>query len=199
MSEELTLKCKCGAIECKFDKPPRLIFNCHCHSCVAAKKAIEGKEGFKGISADVQGGVGCAVFRSNNVQIVKASSDGVGFVKIGDKGPMARSYCTECKTMVFNVFLPNWAAANRNCLTNSDGSAYAPEAAEGAKSILNINCKHAFDPSACPEPKHDAVPFGILRKFLPIIFGLFCDGSNKGEAFLPEDMDKVEVVPITWE
>ena len=57
MSEELTLKCKCGAVECKFDALPRVCFNCQCHTCVAAMKAIEGKEGFDGTSAAVDGGV----------------------------------------------------------------------------------------------------------------------------------------------
>ncbi len=194
MSEELTLKCKCGKIECKFDCPPRLVFNCHCHSCVSAMSTIEEKDGFDGISAAVDGGVGCAIYKSNNVSVVKASADDIGFVKIGEAGQMARPYCTNCKTMVFNVFLANWAAVNRNALTKSDGSAFVP-----GGTIKNINCKHAFDPAAAPEPKHNTVPLGILARFMPIIMGFGCDGSNKSEALLPEDMAKVEVVPITWE
>ena len=39
---------------------------------------------------------------------------------------------------------------------------------------------------------------GMLVRFMPIILGIWCDGSNKSEALLPEDMAKVEVVPITW-
>ena len=192
--EELTLKCKCGKIECKFDAPPRLVFNCHCHSCVGAMRTIEGKEGFGGISAAVEGGVGCAIYKSNNVSVVKASSDDIGFVKVGEAGQMARPYCSSCGTMVFNVFLPNWVAANRNAITKSDGSAFVPDG-----TVKNINCKYAFDPDATPEPKHGTVPLGMLMRFVPIIMGFGCDGSNASEALLPENMDKVEVVPITWE
>ena len=194
MSEELTLKCKCGAVECKFDALPRMCFNCQCHSCVAAMKAIEGKEGFDGTSAAVDGGVGVAIYKSNNVSVVKASSNDIDFVKVGDQGKAARPYCNKCGTMVFNVFLPNWAAVKRNAMTKSDGSAFVPEG-----TIKNINCKHAFDPTAAPEPKHNTVPLGILVRFMPIIMGFGCDGSNKSDALLPEDMAKVEVVPITWE
>ena len=39
----------------------------------------------------------------------------------------------------------------------------------------------------------------MLVRFMPIILGIWCDGSKKSEALLPEDMAKVEVVPITWE
>ena len=193
MSEELTLKCKCGKVECKFDAAPRICFNCQCHSCVAAMRAIEGKEGYDGISADVDGGVGVAIYKSNNVSVVK--TDGIDFVKIGEAGKVARPYCTSCKTMVFNVFAPNWCAANRNAMTKSDGSAFVPEG-----SIKNVNCKAAFDPKAVPEPKHSSVPVGTIMKFMPLMMGIGCDGSNKTEkALMPEDMSKVEVVPITWE
>ena len=195
MSEELTLKCKCGAVECKFDALPRMCFNCQCHSCVAAMKAIEGKEGFDGTSAAVDGGVGVAIYKSNNVSVVKASSNDIDFVKVGDQGKAARPYCNKCGTMVFNVFLPNWVAVNRNAMTKSDGSAFVPEG-----TVKNINCKHAFDPAAAPEPKHNTVPVGTIMKFIPLMMGLGCDGSNKSEkALMPEDMAKVEAVPITWE
>jgi len=195
MSEELTLKCKCGAVECKFDALPRMCFNCQCHTCVAAMKAIEGKEGFDGTSAAVDGGVGIAIYKSNNVSVVKASSDDIGFVKVGDQGKIARPYCNNCKTLIFNVFLPNWVAANRNALTKSDGAAFVPEG-----TIKNVNCKVAFDPKAVPEPKHNSVPVGTIMKFMPLMMGIGCDGSNKSEkALIPEDMAKVEAVPITWE
>ena len=107
---------------------------------------------------------------------------------------MARPYCISCGTMVFNVFLKNWVAANRNAITKSDGSPFVPEG-----TVKNINCKYAFDPDTTPEPKHGTVPLGMLMRFMPIIMGFGCDGSNASEALLPEDMDKVEVVPITWE
>ena len=107
MSEELTLKCKCGAVECKFDALPRVCFNCQCHSCVATMKAIEGKEGFDGTSAAVDGGVGVAIYKSNNMSFVKASSDDIDFVKVGDQGKAARPYCNKCGTMVFNGMVSN--------------------------------------------------------------------------------------------
>jgi hypothetical protein len=57
-SSSYTLKCKCGAFEATFLSDPRIVFNCHCHSCVAACKTIEDKEGFDGtsIKSDESGG-----------------------------------------------------------------------------------------------------------------------------------------------
>ncbi|KAL7455001.1 hypothetical protein ACHAWC_007247 [Mediolabrus comicus] len=200
MSDDLTMKCKCGAFEAKFDTAPRIIFNCQCHSCVSVCKSIESKEGFDGISCksdEDTGGIAMAIYKSNNCTVVKSDKDSIDFMKVGEKGKMWRPYCTKCGTMLFNVYLPNWCAVNRNCLTNSDGSAYVPPG--GKDKVININCKSAFDPDKIGEPKHNAIPFGILFKFLPSILGLIGDGSNTEANLIPEDLDKVEVSPITWE
>lgn len=200
MSSELTLKCKCGAFEATFDAPPRLTFNCHCHSCVAAIAAIESKEGFEGTTCKSDtgehGGVAIAIYKSNNVTVKTADAEKISFVKVGAEGKISRPYCTSCGTVLFNVFQPNWVAANRNAMTNTaDGSAFEP-----AGKVTNVNAKAAYDSSKVPDPKHGSVPVGTLLKFIPLIAGVFCDGSNKKEkALIPEDMDKVEVVPITWE
>ena len=109
-------------------------------------------------------------------------------------GKYARPYCTDCGTMLANVWQPNWCAMNRNALTNADGSPYVPPGP-----VLNVNCKFAFDPKQCPEPKHSTVTWGILFKFIGLVAGIRCDGSNAAaKALTPEDMSKVEAVPITW-
>lgn len=199
MSTELTLKCKCGSFEATLDSPPRMIFNCHCHSCVSVIKGIEAKEGFAGTSMKCDekenSGVAIAVYKSNNVTVKTVDGEKIGFVKVGDAGKNARPYCTECGTVLFNAWMPNWCAANRNAMTTSDGSAFQPEGA-----VTNVMCKSAFVPDEVPEPKSGMVPFGILLKFIPLMSGLMGDGSNaKDKALIPEDLSKVESVPITWE
>lgn len=192
------LKCKCGAFQATFTNQPRLVFNCHCHSCVAASRCIESKEGFNGtsIKSDENGGAALCIWKSNNVAINRVDPSKIDFVKVGDAGKLVRPYCTECKTVLFIAFFPTWCAPNRNALVEAEsGKAFEP-----VGEVLNINAKHAFDESAVPNPKHATLPFGMLFKFIPLIIGLIGDGSNANEkALIPEDMSKVEVVPITWE
>mmetsp|Transcript_14888 Transcript_14888/g.27080 ORF Transcript_14888/g.27080 Transcript_14888/m.27080 type:complete len:201 (+) Transcript_14888:72-674(+) len=199
MSTELTLKCKCGSFEATFDAPPRVVFNCQCRSCVSVIKGIEAKECFSGTSMKgddrENSGVACAIYKSNNVTVTKVDGENIGFLKLGEAGKNARPYCTKCGTVLFNAWTPNWCAANRNAMITSDGSAFQPEGA-----VTNTLCKSAFDPDTVPEPKSGMLPFGILFKFIPLIAGLMGDGSNANEnALIPEDMSKVESVPITWE
>lgn len=197
-SSSYTLKCKCGAFEATFLSDPRIVFNCHCHSCVAACKTIEDKEGFAGtsIKSDESGGAATAIWKSNSTTITKADASKIDFVKVGENGKGARPYCTECKTVLFLNFAPSWCAPNRNALTETEGGkAFEPKGA-----VPNINCKYAFDKNAVPDPKYSTIPFGMLFKFVPLVAGLGCDGSNaKEKALIPQDMSKVEVVPITWE
>ncbi|KAL7525293.1 hypothetical protein ACHAXR_000938 [Thalassiosira sp. AJA248-18] len=200
MSTKYTLKCKCGSFEADFDAPPRTTFNCHCHSCVSVVKGIEAKEGFDGTSikcdTSENSGVAVAIFKSNNLTIKKVDAAKIGFMKVGEKGKHARPYCTECGTVLFNAFAPNWCAPNRNAMTNAaDGSAFEVEG-----KVLNIMSKNAFDKDSVPEPKHGSLPFGTLFKMAPLIAGFMGDGSNaKEKALIPEDIEKVECVPITWE
>ena len=193
-----TLKCKCGSFEATFDATPRITFNCHCHSCVAVIKSIEARDGFSGTSmkSDDEGGAAVAIFKSNNVTVTKVDGAKIGFMKVGDGGTKPRPYCTECGTVLFNVWAPNWCAVNRNAMTAADGSPFVPTCTP----VLNILCKHAFDKDKVPEPKHSSVPLGMLVKFLPLITGLAGDGSNsKEKALIAEDISKVESVPINWE
>mmetsp|Transcript_23255 Transcript_23255/g.39752 ORF Transcript_23255/g.39752 Transcript_23255/m.39752 type:complete len:198 (-) Transcript_23255:269-862(-) len=195
---ELTLKCKCGSFEATFDAPPRVCFNCQCHSCVSAIKTIEAKEGFDGTSMKQDdreySGVAIAIFKSNNTTIKTIDGSKIGFVKVGENGPYPRPYCTQCGTVLFNVYMPNWSAANLNAITNADGTAWKP-----AKPVMNTNCKNAFDPESVPEPKQKSIPFGFVFSFIPTVLGLRCDGSNADTKELIPDLDKVEVCPITWE
>ena len=198
MTSEHHLKCKCGAFEATFNQPPRLIFNCQCHSCVAAIAAIEAKESFAGTSMKCDdsenSGAAVAVYKSNNVKVTKVDETKIDFVKVGEQGKIARPYCKDCGTVLFNVWAPNWCAANRNAMTTSDGKPLP------SNSIMNVNCSKSFDKTKCPKPSHGSVPFGTLFKFIPLLAGLGCDGSNGNEkALIPEDISKVEVVPITWE
>eukprot|EP00571_Detonula_confervacea_P016070 CAMPEP_0172310206 /NCGR_PEP_ID=MMETSP1058-20130122/11351_1 /TAXON_ID=83371 /ORGANISM="Detonula confervacea, Strain CCMP 353" /LENGTH=149 /DNA_ID=CAMNT_0013022975 /DNA_START=216 /DNA_END=665 /DNA_ORIENTATION=- len=140
-------------------------------------------------------GAAVAVYKSNNATVKKVDGEKIGFMKVGEAGKTARPYCTECGTVLFNVWQPNWCAANRNAMTTADGSAFQPKG-----TVMNINCKNAFDKDKVPAPNHGSVPFGTLFKFIPLIAGLTCDGSNaKDKALIPEDLSKVEIVPITWE
>lgn len=174
-----------------------MTFNCHCHSCVSACKAIEAKDGFSGtsIKSDELGGVAVAIWKSNNLTIEKADASKIDFVKVGDDGKAARSYCTECKTVLFNAFCPNWAAPNRNAIIKANGEvAFDPN-----DKLPNVMCKYAFDNAGICKPKHGSIPIGMLLKFIGLISGVEGDGSNANEkALIPEDMSKVEVVPITW-
>ena len=116
-------------------------------------------------------------------------------MKVGEKGKMARPYCSKCGTMLFDVYFPGWVAANRNALTNSaDGSAYVPEG-----EVTNIHCGSSFDTTKIKEPKHNMIPFFTFMRFIPLLLGIGTDGSNTEAALIPEDIEKVEVSPITWE
>jgi hypothetical protein len=197
MTSPLTMKCKCGTFEATFDAPPRVVFNCQCHSCVAVVQSIESREGFDGTSMkcdDESGGAAVAIYKSNNTTVVKSEKDSVGFMKVGENGKVARPYCTKCGTILFNVYAPNWCAVNRNALTNAEGEAFTPTG-----EVMNVNCKSAFDAAKVKGPKSNFVPFKMLLKFIPILAGFGVDGSNKEESLIPEDMSKVEVSPITWE
>ena len=194
----LYLKCKCGSFEATFDAPPRLIFNCHCHSCVAVINGIEAKDGFSGTSmkSDEEGGAAVSVFKSNNVAVTKVDGAKIGFMKVGESGKIPRPYCTECGTVLFNVWLPNLCAANRNVLSTVDGSPFVPTCTP----VLNVMAKNAFDQNKVPEPKHKSAPLGMLLKFIPLMMGLAGDGRNsKVKALIPEDISKVESVPMSWE
>ena len=199
-ASEHILKCKCGSFEARFNCPPRITFDCHCHSCVAVIKAIEAKDGFDGISAksDAEsGGAAVAIYKSNSVTVEKIDGSKIGFMKVGPDGKTARPYCTECGTVLFNVWAPNWCAANRNALTKGEAP-YEPK-----KKPVGVNCKHAFDKSKIPDPKVDTIPAATLLKFIPLLAGSvnpMCDGSNaKEKGLFPEDMSTVEFVNITWE
>ena len=199
--DDCHLKCKCGAFEATLTGQPKIVFNCQCHSCVAAIANIEAKDGFNGTSMKCDdsenSGVAVGIYKSNNITISKVDGTKINFVKVGKDGELARPYCTDCGTVLFNVFAPTWAAANRNALTTGEDGT-TPYEFKGK--IMNVNCKHAFDKDKCPAPTHSSVPFGTLFKLIPLIAGIGCDGSNaKDTALVPEDMSKVEVVPITWE
>lgn len=190
------MKCKCGAFEAKFDSLPRMVFNCHCHSCVSVVKSIESKEEFDGTSIKCDGetgGAAVAIYKSNNCTVVKSDKESIAFMKVGEAGKYPRRYCTKCGTMVFNVYEKNWCAVNRNALTKANGEAYIPDG-----KVTNVNCKHAFEPDKIKDPKSNSVPIGMLLKFIPLIAGFGCDGSNTEESLTLEDMAKVEVSPITW-
>lgn len=209
-AESYTLKCKCGAFEATLTGPPKIVFNCQCHSCVAVIKAIEDRDGFSGtsIKSTNEGGsdsgdnndykgAAVAIYKSNNTTIDKVDESKVGFMKVGENGKLARPYCTECGTVLFNAFLPNWCAANRNAMTKSGTT---EEGFTPSSPVCNVNCKHAFVPGDIPSPKHSTVPFGMLFKFIPLLTGFRCDGSHTNDkALVPEDMSKVEACPITWE
>lgn len=203
MANNFTLKCKCGSFEANFTGLPRITFNCQCHSCVAVVNAIESKDNFDGtsIKCDVPAegdnkGAAVAIYKSNNVTIAKVDETKINFMKVGEEGKFGRPYCTECGTILFNAWQPNWCAVNRNALVNtSSGEPFKP-----VGDVMNVNCKSSFDDSAIPKPKHGSVPFGMLLKFIPMIAGLAGDGSNaKEKALIPEDISKVEFTPITWE
>ena len=177
-TELTTLKCKCGSFEATFDSLPYITFNCNCHSCASTIKAIESKPEFAGTSMKCNNlehsGAAVAVFKSNNVTVKKVDAAKINFMKVGDEGKNARAYCTDCGTVLFNAWAPNWCAANRNALTNRGEE----------DQTLNIMCKYAFEPEKVPEPRHGMMPLMLGLKFVPLLTGLFCDGSNSKEKAL---------------
>lgn len=199
---ELIFRCKCGDIKATLQGLPVQNANCHCRSCVASAKTIQSKPNFNGVSILNVGGVSYADFRWRNINFVtpfdtdmttNEARDSIGFVKVGERGKMARSYCTRCGTMI-GVFSPNNVFFNRNAIYNRDGSPY-----KSAEPVNNIMCRFAFDPSKVPEPNYSFVPMGMVMSFIPIVLGFGEKKSVKDSALFPADLSTVEVVPITWE
>lgn len=174
----------------------------HTYTYTIVVNAIESKDNFDGtsIKCDVpegdNKGAAVAIYKSNNVTVAKVDETKIGFMKVGTEGKFGRPYCTECGTVLFNAWQPNWCAANRNALVHTSSG----EPFKSVGDVMNVNCKSSFDDSVIPKPKHGSLPFGMLFKFIPMLAGLAGDGSNaKEKALIPEDISKVECTPITWE
>ena len=99
---------------------------------------------------------------------------------------------TYCGSQVVNIIFPMLAAFNTNDIKNSDGSKYKAL----NQPLLNQNAKHAFDPLAIPELKHDMAPLSDQFVYMMQLLNHFSKKLENKEA-LP-DTSKVEVVPITW-
>lgn len=108
-----TWKRKCGKFQVDISAEPVAFSNCHCHCCVAVMKYVEEKHP-GGTSADVDGGVGKALFNLSSIKFVKVDgvdgepsldgdsdplSDKVGYVKVGEKGKIVRTYTKCCGTL----------------------------------------------------------------------------------------------------
>ena len=159
--------------------------NCHCKDCVTVMKYVDEHHP-SGKSANVSGGVGKAMFYLKDIDFgdisdghdgtsKKDPSDKFGYVKLGQDGKNVRCYTKCCGTMMMTasgtVFPANFRPFNRNCIFTADGTPFDDK----AESIVggepyNMNVKSASDPNNVPEPKHDTVPFGILKSFITCAF-----------------------------
>ena len=170
-----TLKCKCDSFEATFEAPPCIIFNCHCHSCIAVIKGIEARAQFLGTSmnSDEVSGAAMAIFKSNNVTGTKVDGAKIRFMMVGEDGRVPCPYCTECGTMLFNVWAPIWCAANCNAMTVTNGSPFESKCTP----LLNVNSKHVFNKGKVPSQSIIAC-LGMLVKFIPLLTDLLAMGAT---------------------
>ena len=207
--------CKCGQIKANLKGKPVLSFNCHCHSCVAAAKFIDKKRTTTNEKAGISiinstGGVAISAFKANQVEFCTDLSEKLEFVRVGDNGEAWRSYTTCCGTQVTNFVTPKFIVLNRNAIaanveiTKEDESNITTTSATAAvmdndNTILNIQKKDAFDPTAVPEPSHETTPKLYTMKFIFSVVNP-C-GSKKLQQYkelFPPTNEFAEVVPITW-
>jgi hypothetical protein len=151
-------------------------------------------------------GAAKAFYYLTNVDILSDNpEEKLGFVKVGDRGKIVRSY-TKCCNTVLNTaggkkFPAGFRPFNRNCIYNSDGSKFDPPAA------LNIMAEASFNPALVPEPKHKEIPLcsSLLCRFASGICAnkcCCCDagyGHHREGVFMKDPRDVTEIVPITWE
>lgn len=197
---KLIFKCKCGAVQAEVKGKPKTDCNCHCHSCVASAQFVESKPAFDGITAlTSEGGFAYSLVKGNSINFTsdilsEEARKNIDYVKVGEKGKMARTYCKGCNT-VLGGFEPNFVFLNRNALFNEHGTPYKP-----SEPVLNIMKKHAFDPAKVPEPSASTFPFLGMLGFIPLLMGFGGKVAPKDSAlYASKDMfSKIEAVPITW-
>lgn len=200
---ERTWQCKCGEVKFKLKGEPRIAFNCHCHSCVACIRHVDAK-GLPNTSAlSDSGGAAKALWYLDNVDVTASYLEGkLNFIKVGDSGAVVRSYTKCCGTIVNTAggatFGPGFRPFNRNCITNSDGSAFS------LPDVVNVQAANAFNPEQVPPPKANGYDCQIITAFAGGIF-LMKTGISTGaasllgaEAFFKDPNSVTEVVPITW-
>ena len=196
-SQHFSWSCKCGEIQAKLSGEPLVNLACHCHSCVATARFIEEKTNQSDLSSlKPNGGVNASLWAVSQIDFTNDLSDSSGvskipFVRVGEKGIAVRCYTKCCGTQMANCVLGGVISFNRSGLKNEDGSPFQPE------EILNLNKKHAFDPSAVPESSHETVPLSVHFKVLFTAMNPFSK-RVADKAFFPE-ADDILVVPITWE
>jgi hypothetical protein len=167
---------------------------------VAVSRFINEKGGTSGL--DKNGGVPTSFYKARDVEFLtdvktEKSRDKFVFVKVGDSGTLFRVYSRCCCTYLFFIPANVLLCVNTNCIYNQDGSSFEPRLTP-----VNVQAKYAFDPSAVPDPKHDALPLRDMVRTFPIIVGGFLPFGPKltdQKGLFPDDEAKVDVVPITWE
>lgn len=198
-------KCGCGQFKATLAGPPVANMTCHCHSCVGSARFIDenhGKDG-KGISnIDDTKGAAFAFYKLGQVDFGgnKDPRESLGVVKVGDKGEFLRYYAKCCGTPTFMTSAKCTSLGlNRNALFNDDEGKmkYTP-----ATTPLNIMTKYCFgSKDDIPDPKVDMINLSAAITLFPFMISTslgFGAGKNKF-AKRDEDLDRAEVVPITWE
>lgn len=188
--------CKCGAWKAQLKAPPVFVMNCHCHSCVAPARYLDAKYPETSKSGLVDGGVGKAMFRLEDIELTEG---GLTYFKVGDKGENIRSYATCCGTL-FNsaggkVFPASARPLTRNNIQNSDGSPYvSPETPTSG------NTKHAFDDYTLPEGHFEGWSPALMSSFSGLMSSPPDDAvrANFSKSWFKVGADVNEVVPITW-
>lgn len=183
---KLTFKCKCGAVQAEITGKLYAESNCHCHSCVASAQFVESKDNYDGTSAlsNSNGGFAYVLVKGNDINFTidiesEEAHSKFDYVKVGEKGKMARTYCKGCGT-VLGIFEKNFAFLNRNCIYQ-DGSPYEP-----TSPVINIMKKHAFEPDKVPEPAAATFPLSGMLPLIPVMwgFGGRVAAKNSGKKFM---------------
>jgi hypothetical protein len=188
--------CMCGAFKAKLKAPPVFEGNCHCHSCVAPARYLDAKYPQTSKSGLVNGGVGKAFFRLEDIELPEG---GLAYLKVGENGENIRSYTTCCGTL-FNtaggkIFPIAARPLTRNNIQNSDSSPYvSPEAP------TNTFTKYAYDDYTLPEPHFEGLG--------PVVSAAFAAqdpqpddaaGAKYDPRWFKVGAKVNEVVPITWD
>jgi hypothetical protein len=150
----------------------------------------------EGASVSKDGGAAMTVFRSGSiVEFPDGLDKKLSFVKVGEDGLACRCYTNCCKSQMTNYVAPKVVVFSSNFIRNGgDGSPYEPPGP-----VMNVNAKHAFDPSAVPDPRSDVAPLGLIAKFFRAKISPFGPNLAKThpDLFSP-DPSRVKTVPITW-
>jgi hypothetical protein len=197
--------CMCCAFQAKLKAPPVFEMNCHCHSCVAPARYLDAKYPETSKSGLVNGGVGKAFFRLEDIELPKGGGGGgrgLTYLKVGDDGEKIRSYTTCCGTLFNSSGGKCFPVAARpltrnNIIQKSDGSPYV-----SLETPTDVNTKYAYGDYTLPEPHFEGRSPAVSAGFSALAPLLPDDDAARAkydQSWFKVGAEVNEVVPITWE